>query len=135
MDESSLHYTLAVLSFQFLCLSRKALQLLTMQIFGAYSSWRARTSVIQSSLSPPQGPSINDFIVPLPSPPPWNLIDQLNIFAGQLYLRDYDCYIRLCRLLGIPSTGARRNIPRAHCNLSNIHGNPQDNEHAPNCLL
>ncbi|KIJ64302.1 hypothetical protein HYDPIDRAFT_90913 [Hydnomerulius pinastri MD-312] len=31
--------------------------------------------------------------------PPWALIDQLNIFAGQLYLRDHATYIQLCRLL------------------------------------
>ncbi|KIO03173.1 hypothetical protein M404DRAFT_146433 [Pisolithus tinctorius Marx 270] len=30
-----------------------------------------------------------------------SLIDQVNLFAGQLYLRDYDTYIRLCRFLCI----------------------------------
>ena len=35
--------------------------------------------------------------------PPWELIDQLNIFAGQLYLRDYETYLRLCRFLRIDS--------------------------------
>ena len=36
-------------------------------------------------------------------PPHWTapplLVDQLNLFAGQLYLRDYDTYIRVCRFL------------------------------------
>ena len=31
----------------------------------------------------------------VPSP----LMDQLNVFAGQLYLKDYEAYIRLCRFL------------------------------------
>ena len=44
-------------------------------------------------------------IPPLPSDwtPPWTLIDQLNVFAGQLYLRDYTSYLRLCRFLGVPT--------------------------------
>ena len=33
--------------------------------------------------------------------PPWALIDQLNVLAGQLYLRDYTSYVRLCRFLGV----------------------------------
>ncbi|KAF8439864.1 hypothetical protein L210DRAFT_3645838 [Boletus edulis BED1] len=32
------------------------------------------------------------------TPPPL-LMDQLNVFAGQLYLKDYETYIRLCRFL------------------------------------
>ncbi|KAF8838139.1 hypothetical protein BDN67DRAFT_1024216 [Paxillus ammoniavirescens] len=31
--------------------------------------------------------------------PPSSLVDHLNVFAGQLYLRDYATYIRLCRFL------------------------------------
>lgn len=31
--------------------------------------------------------------------PPSLLMDQLNLFAGQLYLKDYEAYIRLCRFL------------------------------------
>ena len=34
----------------------------------------------------------------------WNstlLLEQLNLFAGQLYLRDYEAYIKLCRFLSI----------------------------------
>ena len=31
--------------------------------------------------------------------PPSSLTDQLNVFAGQLYLKDYETYIRLCRFL------------------------------------
>jgi len=30
---------------------------------------------------------------------PSSLMDQLNVFAGQLYLKDYETYIRLCRFL------------------------------------
>ena len=42
-------------------------------------------------------------VPPLPSDwtPPWDLIDQLNVFAGQFYLSDYASYVRLCRFLGI----------------------------------
>ncbi|KAI6002350.1 hypothetical protein EDC04DRAFT_3147123 [Pisolithus marmoratus] len=32
---------------------------------------------------------------------PISLVDQVNLFAGQLYLRNYDTYIRLCRFLCI----------------------------------
>jgi len=31
--------------------------------------------------------------------PPSPLMDQLNVFSGQLYLKDYETYIRLCRFL------------------------------------
>ncbi|KAF8132556.1 hypothetical protein EV363DRAFT_1328807 [Boletus edulis] len=46
-------------------------------------------------------------IPPLPDDwtPPWDLIDQLNVFAGQLYLRDYESYLRLSQFLGITPTG------------------------------
>ncbi|KAK4235167.1 hypothetical protein C8A03DRAFT_46641 [Achaetomium macrosporum] len=38
-----------------------------------------------------------------PAPlPPRDLIMQLNLFSGQLYLRSYQSYIRLCRYLGLP---------------------------------
>lgn len=30
-----------------------------------------------------------------------NLVEQLNIFAGQLYFRDYDAYKRVCEFLGL----------------------------------
>lgn len=37
------------------------------------------------------------------APPDWiapaSLVDQVNLFAGQLYLRDYFTYLRLCRFL------------------------------------
>ena len=36
--------------------------------------------------------------------PPWALIDQLNVFAGQLYLRNYTSYVRLSYFLGVPTT-------------------------------
>ena len=41
-------------------------------------------------------PAVPDGWVPLSS-----LMDQLGVFAGQLYLKDYEAYIRLCRFLGI----------------------------------
>ena len=37
--------------------------------------------------------------VPAGWTPPSSLMDQLNVFAGQLYLKDYETYIRLCRFL------------------------------------
>ncbi|KAF8546631.1 hypothetical protein OG21DRAFT_1501910 [Imleria badia] len=57
-------------------------------------------------------------IPPLPSDwnPPWALIDQLNVFSGQLCLRDYASYLRLCRFLDVPTkelpnnTATRRNL-------------------------
>jgi hypothetical protein len=33
--------------------------------------------------------------------PPSSLMDQLNVFAGQLYLKDHETYIRLCRFLWV----------------------------------
>lgn len=33
--------------------------------------------------------------------PDFSLVDQLNIFAGQLYFRDYDTYERVCGFLGL----------------------------------
>ena len=50
--------------------------------------------------------------------PPQDLIDQLNVFAGQLYLRDHESYLRLRRFLGIcekdlpksAATAIRRNL-------------------------
>ena len=47
----------------------------------------------------------------IPSPPPnripRKLIDQLNVFAGKLYLKDHDSYVELCELLGIHTKGLR----------------------------
>ena len=40
--------------------------------------------------------------VPADWRPPWELIDQLNVFSGQLYLRDWDAYLRLIRFLDLP---------------------------------
>ena len=37
--------------------------------------------------------------VPTSWTPPESLMDQLNVFSGQLYLKDYETYIRLCRFL------------------------------------
>lgn len=36
-----------------------------------------------------------------PAPPPEELITQLNLFAGQLYLQSYEEYIRVCQYLGL----------------------------------
>jgi len=65
-------------------------------------------------------------IPPLPSSwtPPWDLIDQLNLFAGQLYFRDYESYLRLCRLLRIPATTKES---RKHT-VVRTHGDHQKNE-------
>lgn len=40
----------------------------------------------------------------LPPPPPLELVDQLNLFAGQPYLRSYAHYERVCRYLGLSYT-------------------------------
>ena len=68
-------------------------------------------------------------IPPLPSDwtPPWALIDQLNVFAGQLYLRDYEAYLRLCRFLDIP-TQESPNDTVIRRNLFNIPGSFEENE-------
>jgi hypothetical protein len=68
-------------------------------------------------------------IPPLPSDwtPPWALIDQLNVFAGQLYLRDYESYLRLCRFLGIPMTEPS-NGTEIRWNLFNIPGSFEEME-------
>ncbi|KAK4182710.1 hypothetical protein QBC35DRAFT_546309 [Podospora australis] len=42
--------------------------------------------------------------------PPPELIMQLNLFAGQLYLRNYTEYVRLCRYLGLSFTENRGDI-------------------------
>ena len=39
--------------------------------------------------------------VPADWTPPSSLMDQLNVFAGQLYLKDYETYIWLCRFLSV----------------------------------
>jgi hypothetical protein len=69
-------------------------------------------------------------IPPLPSDwtPPWALIDQLNVFAGQFYLRDYESYLRLCRLLSVPATKQSRNDAVVRRNLFTIRGSPKENE-------
>lgn len=49
-------------------------------------------------------------VPPLPPDwiPPWDLIDQLNIFAGQLYLSDHASYVRTCRFLDIHTEDERQ---------------------------
>ena len=68
-------------------------------------------------------------IPPLPSDwtPPWALIDQLNVFAGQLYLRDYESYLRLCRFFGVP-TKELSDGAAIRWNLFNIPGGFEDME-------
>jgi hypothetical protein len=59
--------------------------------------------------------------------PPWALIDQLNVFAGQLYLRDYESYLRLCRFLGVPT----KELPKdgaVRWNLFDVPGSFEENE-------
>ena len=52
---------------------------------------------------------------------PRKLIDQLNVFAGQLYLKDHDSYVELCEFLGIHTKGLRGKTGKVlECNwLSN----------------
>ncbi|KAF8557885.1 hypothetical protein OG21DRAFT_1504871 [Imleria badia] len=68
-------------------------------------------------------------IPPLPSDwtPPWDLIDQLNVFSGQLYLRDYQSYLRLCRFLDVPTKESSNDIPIRR-NLFNIPGSFEEME-------
>jgi hypothetical protein len=68
-------------------------------------------------------------IPPLPSDwtPPWALIDQLNVFAGQLYLRDYESYLRLCNFLRVP-TKELSNGTAIRWNLFNIPGSFEEME-------
>ena len=68
-------------------------------------------------------------IPPLPSDwtPPWDLIDQLNVFAGQVYLRDYESYLRLCSFLGVP-TREPPNDTTVGRNLFNIPGSFEETE-------
>ena len=69
-------------------------------------------------------------IPPLPSDwtPPWDLIDQLNVFSGQLYLRDYKSYLRLCRFLGVPTTESPNDDIAIQRNLFNIPGSFEEME-------
>ena len=68
-------------------------------------------------------------IPPLPSDwtPPWALIDQLNVFAGQLYLRDYESYLRLCCFLGVP-TNQLSDGTAIRWNMLHIPGSFEDTE-------
>ncbi|KAH0835817.1 hypothetical protein J3R83DRAFT_9676 [Lanmaoa asiatica] len=68
-------------------------------------------------------------IPPLPSDwnPPWVLIDQLNMFAGQLYLRDYKSYLRICRFLGVLTKELPNDIA-IRWNLFKIPGSFEDDE-------
>ena len=68
-------------------------------------------------------------IPPLPSDwtPPWDLIDQVNIFAGQLYLRDYESYLRVCRFLGVPTKESPKD-GEIRRNLFNVPGSFEEVE-------
>ena len=65
--------------------------------------------------------------LPLDWTPPWALIDQLNVFAGQLYLRDYTSYLRLCHFLGVPTTESPNDIT-VRWNLFDIPGSFEKSE-------
>jgi hypothetical protein len=52
-------------------------------------------------------------IPPLPSSwisPPIDLRNQLNLWAGQLYLEDFETYLQLCNFLGVYTVNARGSI-------------------------
>ena len=68
-------------------------------------------------------------IPPLPSDwtPPWALIDQLNVFAGQLYLRDYTSYLRLCHFLGVPTKESPKSA-KPRWNMFKTPGSFEENE-------
>ncbi|KAK4182801.1 hypothetical protein QBC35DRAFT_395228 [Podospora australis] len=69
-----------------------------------------RAYLPRSSLSYPSLEDLTTYTVPAstattpPAAPPPELITQLNLFAGQLYLRSYDEYVQLCRYLGLSYT-------------------------------
>ena len=70
-------------------------------------------------------------IPPLPSDwtAPLDLMDQLNVFSGQLYLRDYESYLHLCRFLGVPTSKTDiLNDTTIRRNLFNIPGSFEENE-------
>ena len=60
--------------------------------------------------------------------PPWALIDQLNVFAGQLYLRDYATYLRLCRFFNVPTKELADDSLVVRRNFFNIPGSFEENE-------
>ena len=94
----------------------RASELVHLHLYAPRTSWRMKPSDDLRFYTIP----------PLPSDwtPPWELIDQLNIFAGQLYLRDYASYLRVCRLLGVPATKQQRN----QRNPSNVRGSDKKDE-------
>ena len=69
-------------------------------------------------------------IPPLPSDwtPPWTVIDQLNVFAGQLYLSDYTSYLRLCRFLDVSTKEKLPKDTDIRRNLFNIPGSFEEME-------
>ena len=68
-------------------------------------------------------------IPPLPSDwtSPCNVINQLGVFSGQLYLKDYQSYLRLCCFFNVP-TKESSNDPVIRWNLFNIHGSLEEME-------
>ena len=77
-------------------------------------------------------------ILPVPESwtPPWDLTNQLNLFAGQLYLRDWDAYLRLSNFLNLEK-GAREEKTRrgAWYNLFNLGSCDEFKKAHPNSLL
>ncbi|KAG9308685.1 hypothetical protein JVU11DRAFT_11642 [Chiua virens] len=68
--------------------------------------------------------------------PPWDLIDQLNIFAGQLYLRDYDSYLRLSHFLQIQKQSREDRMKKAaRYNLFNLRSRQELEKADPDSLL
>ena len=68
--------------------------------------------------------------------PPWDLIDQLNLFAGQLYLRDWDAYLRLSDFLNLDK-GAQeeKRGGGAWYNLFNLGSREEFEKAHPNSIL
>ncbi|KAK3305905.1 uncharacterized protein B0T15DRAFT_556437 [Chaetomium strumarium] len=62
-----------------------------------------RAYLPRASLSYRSMEDLNIYTIPSrQSPaPPRDLVRQLNLFSGQLYLRSYQAYVRLCRYLGL----------------------------------
>ena len=68
--------------------------------------------------------------------PPWDLIDQLNVFAGQLYLRDHDAYVRLCHFFDLQKKAREDKTGRAvWYNLFNLGSRKELENIHPDSLL
>ena len=68
--------------------------------------------------------------------PPWVLIDQLNVFSGQLYLRDWDAYLRLTDFLDLPKKARVDEAGKTNWyNLFALGSRQELEEARPNSLL